>query len=543
MTEETKKTNTKPNLDRSAKLLRLAEDMFGDDISNTEKILFVDTANGYGIDYGDGDPSEAEKWGDERLLRADRIEWLCTNRDAAKEITHNGVCIIGAIIKDVLDLSFARIDFPLLIARSAILSGINMEFAHLYALNLAGTHSGPICANDISVEKSVYMSDGFRAEGIVTMNTSNIGGNLVCNGGHFINPDDVAFNANGIKVMGSIIFREDCKVEGEVDLGACLIGNDIDFSNGLFSNPKGISLCVNGSTVKRSIFFGEGFKSEGEVNLDASTIGRGIECENSQFSNPNGIAFSAMSVNVKYILLCDIIPEGSLYFKSATISGEFYWRNDQIHDQCSLNLESSNIGTLDDEESSWPKKLHLNGLEYNSFGEQSPTDWQSRLKWLNLQDNTKFTPQPYEQLAKVLNEMGHEHDAHEILIAKQKDRAQRYCIAHPRRIVHYLSGWTIGYGYRSWQALLWLVGFFVIGFFVFSPDWTDVKYITLQGGDIPKLNPFLYSFDCLVPIVDINQAQYRIPEGWQYIYRCFHIIVGWVFTTLYVVGLTGLVRK
>lgn len=234
---------------------------------------------------------------------------------------------------------------------------------------------------------------------------------------------------------------------------------------------------------------------------------------------------------------------GKIIFAYAAVSICFAWRRVKNPENCELNLQGAKFGLLQDEMESWPRIIRLDGFEYNRIDSDSTLKWKERLNWIKRQGDEKFLPQPYEQLAKVLKEMGHESDARNILIEKKKDRVRRFFIADPRRIVHYLSGLTIGYGYRSWQALVWLVVFLAIGYFVFNPDWSNVKYIILHEDKPLEFYPFLYSFDCLVPIVDINQSQYRIPTGWQYIYRCFHIVVGWVFTTLYVVGFTGLVRK
>ena len=64
-----------------------------------------------------------------------------------------------------------------------------------------------------------------------------------------------------------------------------------------------------------------------------------------------------------------------------------------------------------------------------------------------------------------------------------------------------------------------------------------------------------------VPLVDLHQARYWLPNankgsvlfdvkglclltgGLLYFYMWIHIIMGWVLTTLLIVGLTGLIRS
>ena len=67
----------------AAALLELAKKRFGDSLTDADGTLFRETANGEVAYYGEGDPAEADNWGEDRVLRADRIEWFCSNREAA----------------------------------------------------------------------------------------------------------------------------------------------------------------------------------------------------------------------------------------------------------------------------------------------------------------------------------------------------------------------------------------------------------------------------------------------------------------------------
>ncbi|MEM8991021.1 MAG: hypothetical protein AAGD08_11465, partial [Pseudomonadota bacterium] len=141
-----------------------------------------------------------------------------------------------------------------------------------------------------------------------------------------------------------------------------------------------------------------------------------------------------------------------------------------------------------------------------------PTDAKTRAAWLDLQrpedKGAGFKPQPYEQLTKVLREMGHTEDARQIAITKQQkerraallqgrkrskearearrvardpetiesDRSTGGKIAadldrvgrHFRWGLHRLFGLTVGYGYRPLYALYWLAGFVGVGAWVFA---------------------------------------------------------------------------
>jgi len=74
-----------------------------------------------------------------------------------------------------------------------------------------------------------------------------------------------------------------------------------------------------------------------------------------------------------------------------------------------------------------------------------------------------------------------------------------------------------------------------------SPDALPKKY--------PSFQPFIYSVDTFFPFVDLHQEKYWMPDKtkaqgtqvscWLWV----HICLGWIFSTLAAISLTGLVRK
>lgn len=530
-------------------LLELAKEKFLDDWTDADERLFRQTAIGEVAHYGDGDPAEADnKWDEKRVLRANRIEWLCTDREAIKAVTHRGVHIQGARIEGLLDLSYAKIEFPLFIVDSATPRGMGMQRCQLYALFLTGTHTGPIDADGLRVEHDLHMRDGFHATGEVRLLDVTIGGVLDCSNSHFSNRDGNALNADRIVVKGSVFLRNEFRAEGTVRLRSATIGGNLKCDDSCFSNPDGIALLADGLDVKGDVFLRNGFKAEGEVYLIGAMIGGDLDCENAIFSEPKGWALEASRIKVdgSVYLRTQFRADGDVGFSGATVRGSFQWRGVQKSEQCSLWLESAKIGTLWDDEKSWPAKLYLDGLVYDRLYIKSPIASDARLRWLRRQgyDRGKFVPQPYMQLAKVLQEMGHEADARRILIAKQKDPARVAAMTIPQRLWHHVLGLTIGYGYRPWQAAAWIAVFILLGALLFQNGFDGTQFQKTIVGEPPAFNTFVYSLDSFVPLIDLHQAKYRLPKaGPLRVYHWLHIALGWLLTTLLVVGLTGLVRK
>ena len=77
----------------------------------------------------------------------------------------------------------------------------------------------------------------------------------------------------------------------------------------------------------------------------------------------------------------------------------------------------------------------------------------------------------------------------------------------------------------------------------------DVGYSGVPPEPYPIFEPILYSADVFLPIVNLHQEDFWLPNGkhdvgwYVLLYMWFHIAAGWVLTTVFVVGLTGIVKK
>jgi hypothetical protein len=246
-----------------------------------------------------------------------------------------------------------------------------------------------------------------------------------------------------------------------------------------------------------------------------------------------------------------------------------------------VTLSGAHVGALNDEAGCWPEGeavLDLNRFRYDAILGVGAVDAKTRIKWLaKTPQGEDFSPQPYEQLAKVLREMGHREDARVVLI--EKERLQREA-ANPvlwRRVWNWVMRESAGYGYRPSLSLKYLVGLMLVGMVVFGgadllgavkpnsarvwhlPEWErcvdnpiSPKWCYLlsdKGESYPTFNPFIYSVDTLLPIVDLEMQGAWIPDdraSWWGIgaraYLWLHIALGWFFSLLAVAGFSGLIK-
>ena len=115
--------------------------------------------------------------------------------------------------------------------------------------------------------------------------------------------------------------------------------------------------------------------------------------------------------------------DGFVEIEGAEVRNQFVWKKVRLSAGTYLNLRFTTVGVLSDEREGWPGKdmLFLDGFRYDRIDETSPLD---RLDWIRLQTENHFLPQPYEQLATVLRNMGDSRRAIDVLIAKNDAEAK-----------------------------------------------------------------------------------------------------------------------
>jgi hypothetical protein len=273
---------------------------------------------------------------------------------------------------------------------------------------------------------------------------------------------------------------------------------------------------------------------------------------------------------------------------SAKISGLLHCTGLVSTERLWLDLRHANIHALRDEKQSWPEngRLFLHGLLYDEIHNKAPRDANSRIDWIrrqcDLRGHSDFWPQPYEQLAKVLRGSGDDAGAKDVLIAKNKDKAERTKLTRAQWVWYHLLGPLIGYGYKPLRAVPIAIGIVLLGWILFGAGYSsglitppgDSAYTTTEKFPVPDpgnrtrgistaypvFNSLVYSLDVFVPVVDFNQAEHWLPNanrgsklikigpwplhtgGLLLFWLWVETVLGWVISTLFLAGLTGIVR-
>lgn len=530
-------------------------------------------------------------------VRAEVIMWVCTDSEAARLVTHRGIVLSGIRVLGRLDLRFAKIGFPIIIADCELPDGMDLQDASLPELHIARTRLGSFVAAELMVEHDLLLRE-VQATSEVNLKGAEIGGNLDCDGSDFCCEGCITLNAAEVIVSGDVLLRYGFHSLGEVNLQGARVGGDLQCDEALLESSGPDCLFADGIQVGGDVFLRYAFQSSGRVSLVGAKITGDLDCEYGAFANPDEAAVAARRIDVQgEVRLSDATVEGDLVFSDARIEGNFDCQNSQFEgtvnlngtridgafrwrtlvavDSTRLDLRAATVNRLIDDAESWPPagNLFLHGLTYETIDTSAPSDAASRIDWLRRQpqDESSFRPQPYEHLAGVLRRIGNDADAEEVLIAKEADGEQR--MGWSERLLHQILGISIGYGYRPWRALWIGVMMIVIGAAIFSVGaragliaaTKEVEHV-FEGReehrlskDYPRFNALVYSLDMFVPLLDLHQANYWLPSSsrgapiinsrWYTLsaggvlrfYLGFHIYLGWTLTTLLAVGLSGLV--
>jgi hypothetical protein len=392
-----------------------------------------------------------------------------------------------------------------------------------------------------------------------------------------------AIKRNGIRVTGA-------RFSETLDLQNLDIGSGLWFEQCLFEQGADLSwlrttqpIAFNHSTATGPlIFYGAQIASDlhviasavvAEVSLNGTHVGRTLDLTGSTVSGDLDMRNLQVGTDLQ---MSEARFFGEIKLRYSQIGGELDWRGASFAKDVDLTrarvdgafrLGSANRPGADQPDSdepgpaiwapdvtmtarfaklaviprlsdAWPDKLHIVGLTYDGIESvEGTTVGEGFEQWLGRQK--RYSRQPYEQLATVLQAQGEIENATAVRFAeRERDRdEQRQRGSWSWLIFGWLTllRYLIGYGYRVYYSIGWVVGLIGLGVLVL---WR-----TGEGRRNGMPYGVSYSFDMLLPIIQLRQKHYEIDiKGWARYYFYVHKIMGWVLASFLVAGLSGLTK-
>jgi hypothetical protein len=324
-----------------------------------------------------------------------------------------------------------------------------------------------------------------------------------------------------LAVDGNLELNDGFTASGEVRLLGASIGGRLSFATASLANPGGIALQAERLTVAQDIFFTEGMTAAGDIRLVGARVG----------GNADFTGCTTPGSEQAFALILTELQAASLILRTHVAPEE-------------ADLTGAAVGRLADEPASWPRRLRLRGFTFGTLDEERTVGVRERLAWLG-RDRDGYSPQPYEQLAAVYRREGREQDAREVAIARQ--RARRRTLSGPGslpwRLWSLLLDVVTGYGYRTWLAGLWLLGWWAAGTLVFAAAYPHYLIPAAPDAPHPAFQPVIYALDVLLPVVDLNQQEFWIPQGLARWFAWASILAGWLLATAVAAAVTGAVKR
>jgi hypothetical protein len=317
--------------------------------------------------------------------------------------------------------------------------------------------------------------------------------------------------APGVKVETDLVLRN-ITATGTVDMNGARIGGQMDCDHARLNGMGAQAFHAQRLVVNADLFLRH-LTAVGTINLNGAKIGGQVTFENSKLDGDGDRALTGQAMRVEDFFI---------WSKIGACSGR-------------VNLNTARVATLVDDADSWAKvnSLNLDGFTYDRII-ASATDAKTRLKWLYKGSvlKGKFHPQPYTQLAKVLQEMGHDRAARQVKIEREvltarQVRADRSVVLDGTWGTGFRSLWFdiqnltgrvwdfvlrhgAGYGYRPGNSVLALVVLWAVASWLASATWDE-------GAFAPNSDVILVSegwqaalaADCIPPALgcDTNPAE------------------------------------
>jgi hypothetical protein len=320
---------------------------------------------------------------------------------------------------------------------------------------------------------------------------AHVGGTLELDGSKVSGKLDM----NRLRVDGSLYMRDKAEF-ADVVLIDTHVGGTLELSN---SKVAGNFNCY-------------GLEIELHVFMDGAQFDDRIDCSTAKVKGNLHLTDSRLQKNVD--------------LSGAEIGGTLHLEAVQWSDSATLTLRDAKVGIIPALGDAWAPKLDLEGFTYRSAGAARQfEDWFGRLD--------HYAPQPYDQLASVVQSQGNEPLATAIrYLGRERERSEATYGAWAWLIV---LKWAIGYGYYPYFAMFWAIGFVMLGALV----------LRVSGEGPRNRMPFglTYSFDLLLPIIRLRESHYQIDlKTWARYYFYGHKIMGYLLASFLIAGLTGLTK-
>ena len=523
---------------------------------------------------GDGDrevcePAKLEDMGESvpayRELRPEFLELILSHEPWASAQRHPEVRIQCALVRGDVSLSHHEIVPNFWFQQSKICGGVRLvgtKFKRSLILERSMV-TGKLRGEGLEVGGSLVLGGGgtfadvglvgakvagsasFRGStvtGKLNADRLEVGWSLFLGGGGTFADVDLL----GAKVAGSASFRGSA-VTGKLNADRLEVGGDLSLGEGgsfadvdllgakiagnadLIGSTVTGKLSADGLEVGGDLFLRDG-STFSDIHLPGARIGGDVQLAGSKFRGEFNLTGAAIG--------------GELHLSSQRRGPAPTWQH-----SASLILRNAKADVLQARQDSWnisgkaeilPTDLtgflynHLGGLEASggtNMGDES-VDW--LIGWVEAQrDHGKhYDPQPYTQLAQVLDAAGATEKAKSIRYAKFEHKLEDdKSMGTFHSAVLTLERYLVGYGVYPFRALYWFFGLVLVGGLLAQCS---------KDASVRRWAGLWYSLENSLPLIDTSEHFRNVVHDHPSLVHFFHLqkVFGFVLATILVGALT-----
>jgi hypothetical protein len=361
---------------------------------------------------------------------------------------------------------------------------------------------------------------------------AQVRGSASLSGVRLLAPDRDALNGDRLRVRGELYLRG-IHCAGTMRLQNAEIGATLDCTGATFRRPRfrpwpagapdgppqvRPSLDARAATVGKDLLLLR-VRAPGGIRIRRMDAGKSVQVVGARLGGPG----ARYALNAYGLTTAELVVE-----LAETPRG-------------TVRLEQARVGAFRDSPMLWLARsakgsVLLDGFAYGTLNDTRVVDVRKRLDWI-VRVSDGYSPEHYDQMAAAYQRGGHDEMAELVLIERQH---RRYAAAgRTARIWGALQRYTVGYGYRPWLAVCWLIGLWLLGsawFLLHEP-------VPIDADQNPSWNPWLFAADTLLPIVNLGLDGYwRLTGASQWIAGAL-VAAGWILATTAAAGAARVLKR
>ncbi len=433
-----------------------------EDLTPSERRLWKAFPKGEAVDLSTGDPAlddigQSDRWGHDRVVRAEVLVALLVGAVDPEPGQVAAVRPAYARITGSLNLGHAEVTVPLALTGCAFDDAPHLYWASMTSVHLMRCRLPGLVASGTRVDGHLWL-EGSRINGGLWLDGANITGILNMSGVQLTNPGGDALLADRLSVEANVYCDQGFIANGEVRLPGAHIGGQLIFRGAAALQPVRRRRPVRQPpgrgrerVLRRRIHRRRRDPPPRRQRRRLPLLRRREPVRTGTHRPQRGRPHR----RDRHLLLGRLHRRRRRQFlrrprhrpaqparrppaprqrdgpQPPARPGRRAAPAHRRTDQGTADFSYARINLLRDDAASWPERLQLDGLQYETL--EPPLTARERLDWLR-RDTDGYAPQPYERLAQTYRTLGLDADGRSVLLAKARDRRQTQASPQDRRL-------------------------------------------------------------------------------------------------------------